>query len=195
MNATNLMPRTRLAALRRSDRLRAWVMGLSAYSAVLLLGWAVAGKIATASAEGVARMVRDARVQAETGEAAVKKLRGEVAGLSARAGAARAIADHPDWSVLLGLVAGLRGDEIVLGTVDLSAGPGGAPGRPSGYTLLLAGSARSHQSVTQFALRLESTGLFERVTIGDTRVQEHEGGSQVAFQVRCTLTEVGKGGA
>ncbi len=198
MNIANLMPRHRLIATRRRARLRAWTTGLAAYVAVLAVGFLAAGRIASASAGDVPRMVEDARAQARTGELASKKLRAEVSTLSTRLSAARAISQHPDWSVLLGIIAGLRGDDLVLSTIDLSPAappPKASPGRPAMYSLRLAGASRNHASVTAFVLRLESTGLFESVMLTDTRASESDGEARVSFQLRCTLNDQSKGGA
>ena len=198
MTFANLMPRHRLIATRRRARLRAWTAGLTAYGAVLVVGYVVAGRFASAAAGDVPRMVEDARSQARTGELASKKLRAEVSTLSTRLNAARAISQHPDWSVLLGVIAGLRGEDLVLSTIDLSPAappPKASPGRPAMYSLLLAGVSRNHASVTAFVLRLESTGLFESVMLTDTRAAESDGEARVSFQLRCTLNDQNKGGA
>lgn len=195
MTVVNLMPRARCVAVRRSARVRFWGVALAGYGLLLAAGWAGALSMAAGSAQGVDRMVSEANAEAEAGEKMVKELRAEVSALSVKVGAARAIAEHPDWSILLGLIAGARGEDVVLETVDLSAAPVGAksaPGKPAAFVLRLAGAARTHQAVTQFTLRMESTGLFEKVSLGDTRAVDREGTALVAFQVECSLTDGGR---
>ncbi len=60
------------------------------------------------------------------------------------------------------------------------------------YTLTLAGMGRSQAAISQYVLRLENTGLFDRVTLIESKLAPFGGGEAVSFRIGCTLGETGK---
>lgn len=60
------------------------------------------------------------------------------------------------------------------------------------YTLTLSGMGRSQAAISQYVLRLENTGLFDRVTLIESKLAPFGGGEAVSFRIGCTLGETGK---
>src|SRR5665213_937838 len=120
----------------------------------------------------------------------------------------RQIAEQPDWSHLLGVLARQSGDQIVFNScavgpnLQADASPAAVP--PAAKTpgsgasrtalaLTVSGFGRSQLAISQFVLRLEKTGLFARVAV-QTHRETYLGGEAVSFQLICSLDEpAGKG--
>jgi hypothetical protein len=139
--------------------------------------------------------------------------RAELDGVESLLRSSRAITDQPDWSALLGLLSTKAGNDVFLRSCGVRprdpaayaapvkpAGPparpaaGGKPPPPPDPTVLvaLAGLGASQASVSQFALRLEATGLFDRVRLLETSREVAVGLQLVSFRIECTLAEPGK---
>ncbi len=61
-----------------------------------------------------------------------------------------------------------------------------APSQPR-YTLSLTGVGRSQGAISRHVLRLERTGLFDRVTLIESKLAPFAGGEAVSFRIACTL--------
>jgi hypothetical protein len=113
--------------------------------------------------------------------------------------ASRAVGQHPDWSVLLGLLAEGAGGELVLSGCNLMAKPareGADTAGSGGYTLHLTGIGPSLNTVFTYATTLESYRTFESVHIASTRTEvvpglEGAGHPLVIFEFTCTLSDAG----
>jgi hypothetical protein len=55
------------------------------------------------------------------------------------------------------------------------------------YTLVLTGMGRSQAAISQYVLRLEQTGLFDRVTLIESKRGPFAGGEAVSFRIGCGL--------
>ena len=67
-----------------------------------------------------------------------------------------------------------------------------APAPPPAEPVMLVsvmGRGRSQQAVSQFVLRLESTGLFGRVTLVETNRDNSERVDAIGFRIDCSLDE------
>ena len=117
------------------------------------------------------------------------------------------ITDQPDWGLLLGVVAKMCGEETVLSkcvitapknssdlpvvTAHAAASTNANRGAANGARVLeLQGYGNSQKAVTQFALQLEKSGLFENVTIGKTSRESFGKFDAVAFRMECPLKQV-----
>jgi len=180
-----------------------------AYGVLLLIACmifrATGGGPPDALAEEITRT--DARIR--TSDRTLKNLQGELAAEQWKLDSCRAVGKQPDWGVLLRLLAEKLSHEVVLKQCQLvraedtpppataAAAPeqayaqGGAGG--GRFVLVVNGLGRSHTAVSQFVLRLEKIGLFDRVTLIKTSRESFVKGQAVAFQLECLL--VGKGGA
>lgn len=99
---------------------------------------------------------------------------------------ARVLSERPDWSTLLRLVALAAGSEIVLN--DFSLGTTG-PTIEAGAWVTVGGIATDPWTVSSFALRLEDTGLFDRVKIESSRREPFNNRTATGFVLRCELHE------
>jgi hypothetical protein len=119
--------------------------------------------------------------------------------------ASRAITDQPDWSQLLALLARKSEGQVVLRACivrprEMPAVAAPRPGMPKSppaepaILVNLSGLGTSQGAVSEYALRLESTGLFQRVALLDTTREPIDGLPLVAFRIECTLTDRGPAG-
>lgn len=96
----------------------------------------------------------------------------------------RVLSERPDWSALLRLVAVAAGEDIVMRNFSLGTT---GPTIDAGATLRLGGIARDPWTVSSFVLRLEGSGLFDRVTIEASSREPYGQKTATAFTLRCEL--------
>lgn len=203
----NLLPAPRRIARRRRARVRAWSWIGAAY--LLAVAGASAAFVLTTH-EGGPRVadVDEAVARVAARRIEVAALEKELTAATRNWEAARAVGHHPDWSVLLGLLARAREGEVVLERCELRADVPSAraqpqPGRRQ-YTLSVDGIARSQRAVPAYVLGLERLGVFESVTIIETRSRPPDTGTSapadpavaedlVAFRVQATLADRASG--
>ncbi len=214
MNGVNFIPRARRELAERRSRLRAWTIGSAAYALLGAVVFAASGTAAVVEDPAVAQQLAQLPGEIDTSRRALRNVQAQLAEAHAKLDAARAVAEQPDWSVLLGLLAQSLGEEIVLTSCKLDsdalAGERPVPAQRAGagtkasepqpprltaarYTVLLSGLGRTQSSVSQFVLRLEGLGLFERVTILKTNREmfgEHE---SIGFRLEATIGGAGGG--
>lgn len=157
------------------------------------------------------------RLAAATGD--VSRASGELARARAELGSvesllrsSRAIAEQPDWSALPALLSAKAGNDVflkecavrpkdplpvaaakpLLPTARGAAAKPPPPPRDPTVVVGLSGFGESQASVSQFALRLETTGLFDRVRLLETSRETAVGLPLVAFRIECTLAEPGR---
>ena len=201
----NLIPEQRLMAKRRKARIRVW-MGLGgAYLAFLgmvlfsvHLIWMVDDR---ALLQDYGRSSR----RVEQYNASILRLRTELARISATLQTHRVINSQPDWSKLLTLLGNTLGDDVVLtycrlvtlnseGTevsaknqASLTTDAVAALFKGQRYVLTLAGFGRRQNEVSQFAVRLEKSGLFDGVNMTNQRREHFGDDSAIAFHVECRI--------
>lgn len=189
MPKVNLIPAHRLAARRRRGRWRVWALAGIAYGAALGLACIGAQNHWQRDLPGAQRQLTEAKRQATAIETELKTARIRLVRANARLETVEAIADHPDWSRLLALLAGQLSDDQVLASIRLapvSAAGGNSTGR---YQLELQGRAGSHAAVSQLVGRLQDHPLFRDVRLLRS-FRESAGESEaVSFQVQCALGE------
>ncbi len=217
MVSVNLIPRDRLTRKRRRARLRMWIALCSAYALILTAGLSLAcmawGSDDAALGGELHAVVREI----EDSQRSIDELRGRLSEAQATLDASDAMANHPDWSALLVLLARQLGDDVVLGNCLLTPSgsdrSGGAPRRipsPRGsrddarapspgspardatlgkqrYGLKLSGFGRTQNAVSQFVLRLERIELFHEVRLIKCNRQPFLSGHAVAFEVECSM--------
>jgi Tfp pilus assembly protein PilN len=212
MIPVNLIParRRRARAVRR--RLRAWLAIGAVYGLGLALAWSSVALSGRAPADELdARLLRVAEAIASA-ETLSAELSTQLAAARRELAAVRSVTEHPDWSILLGLVARERTQDIVLSSFELSpteppapqptppgavtpvSSPGATPvAAPSsqGYILHLTGIGRQQRDVPRFILRLEQMGLFSRVTLLESRSRMLGESEVFGFRVECILSDAG----
>jgi len=180
------------------------VLVLGVYSAVALAGYAACFAFAGGEADVIRARLAEATAQ-------VQRRRGEIRALSDKAAtvrreleAIRSVAGHPDWSLLLTLLADALSDSLVLEICTLA--PTGPPGSIAkdkeadpnsldtmtarlrqSYVLQLAGVAKTQTAVSRFVLRLEQIGLFRRVKLVQTSRRTFAGRRAIVFKIECLL--------
>lgn len=122
MQSVNFIPARRTAAKQRRHRTTRWTVTVSAYAVLLVGVYACAYALWGGGYAAVADEERKTGLRAEHAKQAVNALQAELAAEEATLKANQALADQPDWSVLLVLVARDLGDEVVLDRCDLRPG-------------------------------------------------------------------------
>lgn len=216
MNGINLIPAAVLERRRRGRRIRVW-SGVTAVYGALVAGsygaFATAGRLQNTHhrVAELARLVEQERAE-------LTSLRDRAAEAMREADAARMMASHPDWSVLLTLLARPLTADMALESCELSrieppradTGPAGAPPPrpatpgPDSFRLSLTGLARTQSQVTGYVLELERLGgegprLFQSVTLVEAKGRRISTTDVVSFRVECVLAPrasgAGGGGA
>jgi hypothetical protein len=195
MKNVNLIPAPRRDAKRRRKQRTTCALVCGAYAVVLLLGVGVAqlafrgsGAVLGERINAAANDIR--RLEKQTDEARI-----ELASARATIEANRTVAEQPDWSVILALLAKTTGNDVVLKTVTIALPISttntipsqGTTAPPPEYVLDVAGVGRSQLAVSQHVLRLEETGLFSRVSLVDTAKEAFLGDNATAFRIQCTF--------
>jgi Tfp pilus assembly protein PilN len=194
----NLLPASRLAAIRRRSRIRLWILVVGVYVLALFGGWGVMRAHAV-PAPKAAKDLDEVAGQIDSRRKELASLRKELGTVQRALEASRAVGQHPDWSVLLLLLADAGSGEVVLSRCDLQVRPapqGSDALGAEGYVLSLAGMAPSQDVVFQYALSLETLGVFETVQLIGTRAGEipalgGAGPGLVSFEMSCVLSDAG----
>ena len=220
MNSVNLIPAPRLVARKRRVHLRR--------CATVCCAWAVASAVAAFAAHAMWRQADDSRADERLStvsddiartERAISVAKTQLAAAQSTLRANQAIANQPDWSILLAVLARGIGDDVVLRSCHVHPA-GGAGSRRSGgaaravvapaatansgsaataaagaseepvpFVLEANGIARTLAGAHRFVGDLEKTGLFARVTLLDTTREPFLTEGAIAFRLECSLDE------
>jgi Tfp pilus assembly protein PilN len=202
----NLIPLHRRRTKARRARARLWFVIAGTYAVALLIGGAA---LMLTSAAEPTKDLRKASSEIERSNQQLTAIRVVLAEAQQTLASARAVSDQPDWSILLAVLAKSQGDDVVLNRCDLApvkddALPPAPPVAPPVQTvglaakppvprsagradLRLSGLGRSQAAVAQFVLQLESTDLFEHVSLLQTTRQDYLGDEAFAFELDCPL--------
>ena len=191
--SVNLIPSPKLIAIQRRARTRRWVAACLAYLVMLAsvyLGCRLRWGGNDLQAGELARISTDIQ-RYDSQKTAVK---GAIAALRAKIDANNAVGQQPDWSILLALVARNLGSDVVLKHCVLDLDGKGKPentdktdNRRRQFVFEINALGRTQTAVSAFILRLEKTGLFDRVKLIRTGRQDFMSGKAVAFQLACSL--------
>jgi Tfp pilus assembly protein PilN len=198
MDRINLIPERRRLARRRRGRCRVWAASALGYSVlVVAVCFMYRGLGAHADTKALAEELAglDAElIQIQAEQSAIKP---ELSEQKLILAAGRSITDQPDWSRLLAYLADeALGDTIVLSGCSLSPaqGQGQAHGlQESPLVVTLKGYAKTTPEVSQFMLRLEESGLFDRVSLKRTNREPYMDGQAIAFEASCLMDNSGGG--
>jgi len=221
MNKINLIPSARQKARAKRRHLALWILSGVAYCGILSTVY-VACYVAWASPiRPMEDEIAKAEASESEMEHALNATKSQVDDLLQQLDSAHSVSHQPDWSTLLALVSDTLGPDIVLTKCDLkrtggdlptenasSSSAKGAsnttppkptnpkfkppPPEPPTWSLIASGLGRSPASVSQFSLRLESTGLFERVTLIKTMREPFKDREATSFNIECQLKGKGK---
>lgn len=201
MKSVNLLPPARFAARRMRRRARGWAASLALYVVCLVVVAPIAAPtVSEAARETESKIVATER-EIERAEAEMAELKPKLIAAQQALDAARSVSEHPDWSVVLMMMAALREDEVVLESCDLAETRPAAPAKPAaskgatpaqpvqadGAVVTASGYARSPVGVTGYALRLEKAGVFRDVQIAETGPREYRGAAMTWFRIKCRV--------
>lgn len=200
----NLLPPERRGMLRLQRRLHVWALAAAGYGVVALGAcFALATGEPTVDrheAHELAEIIQETDGYKEQDAKNKKELQKEKINKQS----SDVVADHPDWSILLDLLADQRGQDVVLESVSVSPllppsssaadkgdgkGGGAAAERPGAFVVRLSGFARSQMEVTNFADRLQKTGAFESVSLVQTNARAAETIQLVEYLIQCQIGE------
>lgn len=197
IRGVNLLPLARRRAARRRLRTRLWAAVGAAWAGTIIavyIPFAATKQREDAAIEGGMAQVSQ-RIDSATKILAA--LRSQNLAAVTTLTAARAVADHPDWGVLLDMLGRTRGEGIVLERVELtpvspSSARAQAPADPAvphsgGLAIGIEGAGESPSAVTEFTLKLERSGLFDRVTLLETKARSLRGSDRTSFKLQCTI--------
>jgi len=195
MRHINLVPARRRDAKRRRTHMKWCAVGCAVYAAGATVATAIAWGAWAGEDPQVRQQIARADEEIHRTEQDLSEARAKLAVEGSRLTAAKEIAEQPDWSLLLTLLAQKADDQMVLRSCQLRpaggpAGEGKAADAPvaEGLVVVVTGVARSPQTAQQYVLRLEKTGLFGRVTLVETRREPFLNGEASAFRADCVLS-------
>ncbi len=201
MNDFNLLPERHSHALARRRRMLNWAVAGGAYIALV-----TAGAIGTYAGSGPSRAAaqrerQEIETNIETGKSEIAQLNKQLADARHRLRTSVEVSRHPDWSILLKVLADLRDPSMLLDRVELSKVTAEVPTKPlpgkkksapqttSRFVLKLSGMAPTLESVPAFVLRLENIGLFSTVKLVESRVADLNSRPVAMFRVECSLAD------
>ncbi len=185
----------RVAGLRR--RSRTWATVLSGYVVLVLVAGGSFAALDSSGPDLDARL-RDAQARLESAKSEFTRTAAALNTERRKVEAASIVSKHPDWSIVLGLLARSCTPGLTLSRVDLTRldeRPGESTSRgtgkdaaPTGYSIGVQGTAPTQADATSYVLVLERSGVFDRVEIIESRAIS---GQLVGatFQLRCVLIE------
>lgn len=202
MRNVNLIPARRRDARRRRAHLRWCAVGCAAYTLLTTTAAAIAWSAWTGEDPEVRKQIAHVDEEIHRNEQALLESSATLSARQAMLTAARQIAGQPDWSYLLALLADKAGSDMVLRSCQLTPASDAAGETKNvelhatgGLLVIVRGVAKSPQGAQQYVLRLEKTGLFDRVTLVETRREPFLNGEASAFRVDCVLSPSAPRGA
>lgn len=204
----NLLPPQRRSMIRLHRRLHVWMLLAVVYS-IGTLGACIAlaaGEPVVDRHEALELTVLTRETDALKEE--TSRHRKEIAEQNRVKQGADLVRNHPDWSILLDLLAATRGEDVVVEGLDVkpldvvktSTTPGadqpkpdaggkaiGKPAHPSAFDVRLTGFARTQTSVTEFADRLQKSDVFDLVTLERSSAKASRSLSVIEFTILCHL--------
>ncbi|MFA9476850.1 PilN domain-containing protein [Phycisphaerales bacterium AB-hyl4] len=196
MKAINLIPAWRREARRRRRYVRHWGLGVAMYAVLMVGAWAATQVMFGGPERAAAETLAELRDEATQTSKQIDALKPKLAEAQVTLAASRSVGSQPDWSLLLRLLAGELGDHVMLSTLRLepvsrtgaSLERGDEASNQNQYRLRMSGIGRDQAAVSAFVLRLERAGLFDNVTLIDTRREPFRESTAVGFRMECELS-------
>ena len=200
MKSVNLIPAPRRDAKRRRKHRNACMAVCGAYALVLAGAVGLAHVALSGTGRALDEQLADADAEVRRIDGNADAARRELASARATVEANRTVAEQPDWSVLLALLAKNTSDDVILRGVTIgppvqsasqiaaAAGPGSKKTQPDAV-LELMGVGRTQLAVSRHVLRMEQTGLFSKVMLVDTGRETFQNETAIGFRLQCTFGE------
>lgn len=196
MTAINLIPLARRHAKQRRQRTRRWITLTSLYGSLLLLAYTSTRVLWGFDNRALALQLGAVLAEIHDSEESSKSLRAEIMRTRTLWNTSNVVADQPDWSLLLSIVAHSLDDETVLRSCTVRPADHKDDRKPASqavaglpYECTVAGLGRSQLAVSQFVLRLENLGLFSSVRLVETRREPFLNSEAIAFRISCAVDE------
>ncbi len=213
----NLIPPVRQTARRRRSRVRFWISACTVYALVLVAAGGALQSVLGSTDSVLESEVSALSTEISGTKREVAQVQPKLVEAKLTLAASQAVGSQPNWSVLLTLLADALRDpssadgesDLVLSACELervSELPSGVPLAIAGggaasaggeaaksmtgkrrFSLRVAGVGKTQAVISQYVLRLEQTGLFERVTLLETKRTPFVNGEAVAFRLDCLL--------
>jgi Tfp pilus assembly protein PilN len=179
----NLLPQSILAARRVRIRLRTWAMlGLAAGS--LVVGLELTARVMVPGPEAAQLQALSTLVEQETAlREALREHASDLEEVTRRSRITERITTRPDWGILLAAISEKRADHVVLTAFQIEDGESS-----SSVRMVLSGMGLTQTGIQQFVLELENTGLFDEVTLLETRRTLSQHGERLAFNINAEIT-------
>jgi hypothetical protein len=186
-----------------------WARALGVYAVLLVVAYGACFAFGGDDGQEVLRRTRESTERFREAGKDIQTLRISLTEACKQMAATQALAQNPDWSLLLAMVSNnLSGDVILercfLAPVNSSEEDGRADGPDDGsdggqvlyqrYILDLRGFSRTQTGVSQFVLRLERSKLFENVRLVKTSKTSFMDGEAISFRIECVLNGQGEPG-
>lgn len=208
MKQVNLIPAARRLRKRRARTLRAGALFCAAYSLLATAAGAAAWMTLHETDDQLIARTEQVAQSIKCSQARLTRIRAQSAAARSQLQANSRLTQRPDWSLLMGLISDAGADQVMLrrvavrradpppapieikkpGAKPRPAGESG-PVAPSEFAVELSGFARTSLETSEFAMRLEKLGLFEKVTLLETSREPYQGEQATRFSVRCTLVD------
>lgn len=202
MIQVNLIPTNRRRARKHRTQARCWIMICGIYCVVVLVGFSIPRVGRVGNSRISAGQLEEVTEQIKKTNHAIALLRPELTAAQRMLKATEAIIQHPNWSLLLALLAHQLNEEIVLHgctlepnhamdatqeEVNMNSTDGGVGYDQNRFVFRVDGMGRTQATVSQFVLRLERCGLFSQVTLVNTQRQQIWDIDVFRFQLVCEL--------
>lgn len=205
MVRVDLIPVSRRLARQRRVRVRIWGSGVTVYTLALVVVYAMAHSVWSPGDARADEQYVEASLRLERAKKQVGLELADLGELQRQWVAIRTVGSQPDWSVLLARIAGDLGEQALLTSVTLSPSDRGALKAAATsrkkdpkasdppvvgeerYLLSMTGLALSQHAVHGYVDHLEKLGVFDRVSLIETRRVMAMGKDAVQFSVECEL--------
>jgi Tfp pilus assembly protein PilN len=197
----DLIPKPIRNARRRAARVRRWVSICATYAGLLVCAYGAVAAAIDSDPSGLSERLA-ARIKENSGQQAqVKDATSQLQNFRRVLDANHAVGDQPDWSILLAMVARTTQGEVVLRGFQVGPRPA-APGETKAaadgdadsgrFLLKIKAFAKTQDDVTAFVLRLEKEGLFENVSLLESKKEPFGSADAVGFKIECGLGPQGR---
>lgn len=193
MIGVNLIPQSLRQARRHRRRIAGWTVGGGIYALTLLFACVVARSLYLADTHALDQQTAELIHRIATADQNSRLLKSQLAELQAQSQTARAIADQPDWSLLLGVLANTMDDQLVLRELRLApeknskTAVADALSGPQEYSLVIRGLGGNSTAVAKFVSHLEETNFFDEVKLSHTGREPFRTGMAESFDLECTF--------
>ena len=184
MSSVNLLPAYRVQAAMKRRTMLAWSFAITGYTALLLCACA-AFRATWIVEHGASETLVELQAQLAAEQAGIRTVTSANRRSEAVLKAASIASDHPDWSIVLAMLAQSRGDGVKLEQVSMTP----VTGKSRGMMFKVTGVGATRIEVASFVANLEEQGLFDSVVAVETRAKERGESREYSFELSCEISE------